>query len=270
MEMIEFENVSISYDIGSDVIDNLSLSIKKGEFITLLGPSGCGKTTLLKTINKLIHVNQGDIRIAGENIRDLDSIELRRGIGYVVQSIGLFPHMNVSGNISYVLDITKQDRKLIDERVRYLINLVGLDTSFLDKMPSQLSGGQKQRIGVARALASDPDIILMDEPFGAVDEIIRSKLQDELLRIHRSLGKTIVFVTHDIHEAVKLGTRIAIMNKGQIEQIGTKEELIYEPRTDFVRSFLGVKAYQSTIAHDVLIQMYDEDLKRYLSQSGRD
>lgn len=265
MEMIEFENVSISYNSSSDVIRNLSLSIKEGEFITLLGPSGCGKTTLLKTINKLIAADQGDIRIAGVNIRDMDSIELRRGIGYVVQSIGLFPHMSVAENISYVLDITKRERRFIEERVRYLIKLVGLDDSFLGKMPSQLSGGQKQRIGVARALASDPDIILMDEPFGAVDEIIRNMLQDELLRIHRALGKTIVFVTHDIHEAVKLGTRIAIMNEGKIEQIGTKEELIYEPKTNFVRSFLGLKAYQATIDHDVLTQMYERDLKRHMT-----
>lgn len=263
MAIVRFRNVSKAYEEGKKVIDDLSLDIQEGEFLTLLGPSGCGKTTLLKMINKLIDPNEGTIEANDKALRDWDTVELRRSIGYVIQSIGLFPHMSIEKNIRYVLDIQNMNDAQSKIRAEELVELVGLDRSFLHKRPSELSGGQKQRVGVARALAADPDIILMDEPFGAVDEIVRSMLQDELKKLQKDLNKTIVFVTHDIHEAMKLGTRIALMNNGKLEQIGTKEELIFEPRTEFVKAFLGMKGFQSILDNKVLEELYESALESY-------
>jgi osmoprotectant transport system ATP-binding protein len=243
MSIIRFENVTKSYDNKVNTIDNLNFLIEPGEFIALIGPSGCGKTTILKLINKLHKPDSGKIYINKKEINEWNDIELRRNIGYVIQQVGLFPHMNISDNISYVLDIKKVQKDVKAQRARDLIRLVGLSESLLDRYPSELSGGQKQRVGVARALAADPEIILMDEPFGAVDEIVRQTLQDEMLNLYKSLNKTIVFVTHDIEEAFKLSTRIVLFNNGKIQQDGTKEQLLFKPKNKFVEDFFGVKSF---------------------------
>ncbi|PKM55550.1 MAG: glycine/betaine ABC transporter ATP-binding protein [Firmicutes bacterium HGW-Firmicutes-5] len=262
MGFIEFENVSKSYNSSEIVIDSLSLSIPEGEFVTILGPSGCGKTTLLKMVNKLIDYNSGSITVDHKDIQDWDTIRLRRSIGYVIQQIGLLPHLNIEDNINYVLNITKSDKKLRRGRAEELIELVGLSIDHLDRYPRELSGGQKQRVGVARALAADPKIILMDEPFGAVDEIARTALQDEILNIHNKLKKTILFVTHDIQEAIKLGSTIVLINEGKVEQVGTKEDLIFNPASDFVKEFFGIKGFQATLDKSILRDLYKRILTK--------
>ncbi len=244
MNIIEFSNVTKTYQ-GRLILDNISLTMARGDFHTLIGSSGAGKTTMLRLINGLIKPDSGGILVNGKDIRQTNIIELRRNIGYVIQSIGLFPHMNIYDNINYVPALMGADKAAGAERVNELVKLVGMQESDLKKYPSQLSGGQKQRVGVARALAADPEIILMDEPFGAVDDITRHKLQDEIMEIHRKLGKTVVFVTHDIEEAIKLGTRIIILNEGRIEQIGSRNEITFFPKNEFVRAFLGNKSYIS-------------------------
>lgn len=259
--MVEVNHIYKNYTEDSIILDDLSLSIEEGEFITILGPSGCGKTTLLKMINKLIAFDQGDIKVKGKSITEWDTIKLRRNIGYVIQQIGLFPHMNIEDNISYVLSLEGVEKTKRRERAEELIVLVGLSIEMLDRYPSELSGGQKQRIGVARALAADPDIIIMDEPFGAVDEIARTALQDELLKLQKRLNKTILFVTHDIQEAIKLGSRIVLLNKGKIEQIGTKEELLFSPASQFVKDFIGLKGFKSILNNDILSRVYDQVIK---------
>ncbi|MEX1307803.1 MAG: ATP-binding cassette domain-containing protein, partial [Eubacteriales bacterium] len=256
-QVIEFKNVTKSYDGGEAIIQDLNLSIPEGELVTILGPSGCGKTTLLKMVNKLIVPDSGSIFVNGVDIQDIDTIDLRRAIGYVIQQIGLLPHLTVKQNINYVLSLQKKGAEIKDARAVELINLVGLDASFLDRHPRQLSGGQKQRVGVARALAANPAIILMDEPFGAVDEIARTILQDELIKIHGELKKTILFVTHDIEEALKLGTKIILLNNAKIEQIGTREELIFHPKSEFVKTFFGLKGLKASLDNDVLSRLYD-------------
>jgi osmoprotectant transport system ATP-binding protein len=243
MELIRFENVYKSYDTGKTIIDDLNFSINNGEFITLIGKSGSGKTTILKLINGLLSLDSGKIFIKNKEIRDWNIIDLRRDIGYVIQQIGLFPHMSILENIGYVLNLKKETKENIRERAEYLISLVGMSNSYLEKYPRELSGGQRQRVGVARALAANPDIILMDEPFGAVDEITRRSLQDEIVKLHQSLNKTIIFVTHDIEEAFKLGTRIVLFNKGKIIQEGTKQEILTNPKNEFVEDFLGNKIF---------------------------
>lgn len=258
---IELRNISKSFQ-GRLILDNISLTMDRGDFCTLIGSSGAGKTTLLRLINGLIKPDSGQVLINGENIATMDIIKLRRNIGYVIQSIGLFPHMSIFDNINYVLSLKGEDRSVGNERVKDLIKLVGMAESDLKKYPSQLSGGQKQRVGVARALAADPEIILMDEPFGAVDDITRYKLQDEILEIHHKLNKTIVFVTHDIEEAIKLGTKIVVLNEGKIEQIGTKNEITFSPKNEFVKAFLGNKSYISylttTKVEDVCLASLDD------------
>lgn len=243
MDIIKFEHVQKSYERNIKVIDDINLNIKKGEFVTLIGKSGCGKTTLLKLINGLIKADSGKIYIDNKEINDWNIINLRRNIGYVIQQIGLFPHMNIEENIGYVLNIKNVNKKYIRNRVKELINLVGLDETYLTKYPRVLSGGQKQRVGVARALASDPEIILMDEPFGAVDEITRKILQDEILNLQQKLRKTIIFVTHDIEEAFKLGSKIILFDKGKVVQCGSKEDIIFNPSNDFVENFFGIKNF---------------------------
>ncbi|MDY0235589.1 MAG: ABC transporter ATP-binding protein [Gudongella sp.] len=219
-------------------VNNLSLIVNKSEFLVILGPSGCGKSTLLRLINKMTKRTSGEIEVEGDNIDDLKDEELRKSIGYVIQSIGLFPHMNVKKNIATVPQLLKWDEKKIDKRVDEMLLLVGLDPKqYKLKKPSQLSGGEAQRVGVARALASDPDILLMDEPFGAVDPISRLRLQKEFRQIQRRLKKTVVFVTHDTDEALLLADRICIMNEGKVVQIDTPEHIILHPKDDFVRSF---------------------------------
>ena len=256
--MIEIRDVIKSYDGINLVLDSLSLDVKEGEFVTLLGPSGCGKTTLLKMINKLIPYNGGKISIKGRSLEEWDTIALRRSIGYVIQQIGLFPHLSIENNIGYVLSlegVKKPDRL---ERAAELIELVGMKRDMLGRYPGELSGGQRQRVGVARALAADPDIILMDEPFGAVDEIARTALQDELLALQKKLGKTILFVTHDIQEALKLGSRIVLLNEGHIAQVGTKEELLFQPASEFVREFFGLKGFKSILDEGIMKDVYEK------------
>jgi len=261
MALIEFVDVEKSYKSSSKVIDKINLKINEGELITILGPSGCGKTTLVKMVNKLIIPDAGVIKIKGKNINQWDTIELRRSIGYVIQQIGLFPHLTVEENIVYVLSLLKVNKNIRKNRAKELIQLVGLEEDYLSRYPRELSGGQRQRVGVARALAADPDIILMDEPFGAVDEIARTSLQDELIEIHKRLNKTILLVTHDIEEALKLGSKIILLNQGQIEQIGTREELIFNPASNFVREFFGLKGFKASLDEAAIGQIYDKVLK---------
>ena len=239
--MIRLDGVSKVFAGSSKpAVTDLSLDVEEGEFVTLVGPSGCGKTTTLKMINRIIEPTSGRIEVAGRDALSIEAHELRRSIGYVIQQIGLFPHRTINQNIATVPDLLGWDRVRTNKRVGELIELVGLESDMLDRYPSELSGGQQQRVGVARALAADPPILLMDEPFGAVDPIVRSNLQDEFLDLHRNLGKTVVFVTHDIDEAVYLGTRTAMLNVGGIlEQYDTPARILAEPSGEFVRDFLG-------------------------------
>lgn len=255
MSIIRFENVTKSYEHVGAVIDNLTFSIQKGEFVALIGPSGCGKTTLLKMINGLLKPDSGRIYIDNREISSWDIVQLRRNMGYVIQQVGLFPHLTIAENINYVLGIKKVAKPIQQERGRELIRLVGLDEKYLERYPAELSGGQKQRVGVARALAADPEIILMDEPFGAVDEITRRNLQEELFKISSVLHKTIVFVTHDIEEAFKLGSRIALLNKGKVVQAGSKEELIFFPKDKFMENFFGCKNFSAFLTTTKIIEL---------------
>ena len=223
--IIRFVDVTKAYD-DEAILDQFSMDIGKGEFLTIIGSSGCGKTTLLKMINGLLIPDTGTVCVQGQDISKTDLIALRRNIGYAIQGVGLFPHMTVRKNIAYVPSLlNRQNRQKTEAAVARLVKIVGLDQSLLDRYPSELSGGQQQRVGIARSLAAAPEILLMDEPFGAVDEITRRMLQDEILRIHRELGVTIVFITHDIREALKLGTRVAVMDHGGLVQIDTPENI---------------------------------------------
>ncbi|WP_375088723.1 ABC transporter ATP-binding protein [Peribacillus sp. RS7] len=238
--MIQFENVSKQFDDGTTAVSSLNLTINKGEFFVLIGPSGSGKTTTLKMINRLIAISDGTIFINGKKISEYDIHELRWNIGYVLQQIALFPHMSIEENIAVVPEMKKWNKKKIVNRVDELLEMVGLEPQiYKQRKPSELSGGQQQRIGVVRALAADPEIILMDEPFSALDPISREKLQDDILNLHKAIKKTIVFVTHDMQEALKLGDRICIMKDGEVVQVGTPNELIYHPINDFVKEFIG-------------------------------
>ncbi len=239
--MIELTEVTKRFGgTTAPAVDRLTLTVADGEVVVLVGPSGCGKTTTLKMINRLIEPTSGTISIDGVDVTGLEPHELRRGIGYVIQQIGLFPHRTVRENIATVPRLLGWDRARIERRVRELAETTDLGDDMLDRYPSELSGGQRQRVGVARALAADPPILLMDEPFGAVDPIVRAKLQDELLELQRRLRKTIVLVTHDIDEAIKLGDRVAILSVGgHLEQYAPPEELLRAPANDFVADFLG-------------------------------
>ena len=239
--MIKFENVSKSYkNTNDDVVKNISFEIAKGELVVLIGPSGCGKTTCLKMINRLEKISDGKIYINGKPNIDYDPIELRRSMGYVIQQIGLFPHMTIRDNIEIIQKLSDVDKDRINSRTYELMKMVSLDADeYLDRYPTQLSGGQLQRIGVARAFAMDPEIILMDEPFSALDPLTRTQLQDELLYIQSRIKKTIVFVTHDMNEAIKLADRICIMKEGQIVQYDTPENIMKNPVNDYVSNFVG-------------------------------
>lgn len=236
--LLEFKNVTKRYN-GKAAVKNLDLHIKKGEFVCFIGPSGCGKTTTMKMVNRLIGITEGDIFVDGKNINEQDPVQLRRSIGYVIQQIGLMPHMTIKENIVLVGTLLKWSKEKKDERARELIKLVDLPEEYLDKYPHELSGGQQQRIGVLRALAANPPLILMDEPFGALDPITRDSLQDEFKKLQKELNKTIVFVTHDMDEALKLGDRIVIMKDGEIVQADTPEEILRNPANEFVEEFLG-------------------------------
>lgn len=237
--IIQFDHVIKRY--GEQIaLNDFSLSVERGAFLTIIGSSGCGKTTALKMINGLNIPDSGQILVEGTDISNTDLIALRRRIGYVIQGTALFPHMTIRSNIVYVLKLTEpRNSKKHQTAAERLIQTVGLDSSMLDRYPSELSGGQQQRVGIARALAVSPPILLMDEPFGAVDEITRKNLQDEILRIHRELKTTIVFVTHDIREALKLGTHILVMDNGQKVQYAPPEELLSSPANHFVTDLLS-------------------------------
>jgi osmoprotectant transport system ATP-binding protein len=237
--MIEFKNISKQFN-NKKVIDNFNLSIADGEFVVLIGPSGCGKTTLLKMINKLNTPTSGEILINNKAISAIDTIELRRNIGYVIQNTGLFPHMTVKENIELIPILKGESLESISNNCKNLLSMVGLNPiEYLDRFPEELSGGQKQRVGVVRALATNADIILMDEPFSALDPITRNSLQEELFQMQQELKKTIVFVTHDMDEAIKLGSRICILENGKIAQYDTPENILKKPSSDYVEDFIG-------------------------------
>ena len=235
--MIEYKNVSKSYG-NQDIIKQLDLKIEDGTFLTIVGTSGSGKTTLLKMINGLVKPNQGQILINGQDVQDTDLTELRRNIGYSIQGNGLFPHLTVAENIAYVLNLQKKNQVEIEKVVDEKLAMLGLDIHLKNRYPAALSGGQAQRVGIARALAATPDILLMDEPFGAVDAITRYQLQRELKSLHEETGITVVFITHDITEALGLGTKILVLDKGEIQQYGTPQEIKMQPANDFVRKLL--------------------------------
>lgn len=247
MFLIELKNVNKVYEDGFQALKDIDLVLEQGKINVLIGPSGCGKTTTMKLLNRLEDFTDGEILIDGKDIRTLDPIELRRHMGYVIQNIGLFPHMNIYDNVATVPKLLKWDKKRIEARVDELLNMVNLDPEVYSKRyPSNLSGGQQQRIGVIRALAAEPSTILMDEPFSALDPISREQLQDELVNLQKEIQKTIVFVTHDMDEALKIADQIILMNDGHIVQQGSPSELLENPLNDFVREFIGVQRLENS------------------------
>ncbi len=254
--MIELELVTKIFLGGITAVDSLSMTVAEGETVVLLGTSGSGKTTTMKMINRLIEPTSGSIRINGRETSGYDPVELRRSIGYAIQHIGLFPHMTIGENIAVVPRLLTWERSRIRARIDELLRLVSLDPDdFRDRYPAQLSGGQRQRIGVARALAADPPIILMDEPFGALDPITREQLQDEFLELESEIRKTIIFVTHDVFEAVKMGDRIALLDQGKLQQLATPSELVDHPANEFVDQFLGSHRFQLSLLTQTLSGM---------------
>jgi osmoprotectant transport system ATP-binding protein len=239
--VIQYEEATKRYGPGPPALDCLTLDVPDGETCVLVGPSGGGKTTALKMVNRLVEPTSGRVLIDGRDVAAGDPVALRRGIGYVIQQVGLFPHLDVAANVATVPRLLGWDRRRIDARVDELLDLVGLDTAtYRHRRPDELSGGQRQRVGVARALAADPPVLLMDEPFGAVDPVTRSRLQDEFLRLQRQLRRTVVLVTHDIDEALRLGDRLAVLaTGGRLEQYGTPAEVLARPATPFVADFVG-------------------------------
>jgi osmoprotectant transport system ATP-binding protein len=256
---LQFDSVSKTYPgADSPVITDLSFEVPAGEICVLVGPSGCGKTTAMRMVNRLVDITSGDIRIGGRSVRERDPAHLRREIGYVIQQVGLFPHQTIAQNIAAVPKLLGWDGRRTHERVAELLDLVGLDQALGARYPAQLSGGQRQRVGVARALACDPPLMLMDEPFGAIDPINRERLQNEFLRLQARLRKTIVFVTHDIDEAIKMGDRIAVMKVGGVlAQYATPAELLVSPADDFVEDFVGADRALKRLA---LLRVRDLDL----------
>ncbi|MGX5791333.1 betaine/proline/choline family ABC transporter ATP-binding protein [Staphylococcus equorum] len=237
--MLSIKNLSKVYGGGKKAVDNISLDVESGEFIAFIGTSGSGKTTALRMINRMIEATEGQITINGGDVRKMNPVELRRKIGYVIQQIGLMPHMTIRENIVLVPKLLKWSQEKKERKAKELIKLVDLPEEFLDRYPSQLSGGQQQRIGVVRALAAEQDVILMDEPFGALDPITRDTLQDLVKELQQKLGKTFVFVTHDMDEAIKLADKICIMSEGQVIQFDTPDNILRDPANDFVRDFIG-------------------------------
>ena len=239
--MIRLEDLTKVFPAQDEAaVDDLSLEIYEGEIVVLVGPSGCGKTTTMKMINRIIEPTSGRIFLQGEDVTKVNPDKLRRRIGYVIQQIGLFPHMTIADNIATVPRMLGWEKKRTSDRIDELLETVGIDLSYRDRYPKELSGGQRQRIGVARAMAADPPVLLMDEPFGAIDPITRDRLQDEFLRLQQEIKKTIVFVTHDIDEAIKMGDRIAILKQqSKIAQYDTPEKILTDPADDFVADFIG-------------------------------
>lgn len=264
--MITFDHVTKIYDGHTKAVDDVSFTVEKGNIVVLLGPSGCGKTTLLRMVNRLETITEGDISVASQSIRDMDRIELRRNIGYVIQSTGLFPNMTIEENVTIVPDLLGWSKKKKRDRFNTLMALIGLSPDqYRRRYPHELSGGQQQRIGVARALAADPPVMLMDEPFGALDPIIREKLQDEFLQIQREVQKTILFVSHDIDEAVKMGDKIVLMRRGKIMQYDTPSNILTHPTNKFVARFVGKdRALKSLSLHTV------DDLKHVIGMARID
>ncbi len=254
---LEFHNVTKRYP-GSrtPAIEDLSLTVPAGEICVLVGPSGCGKTTAMRLVNRMIDLSGGDILIDGRSVLETNPADLRRDIGYVIQQVGLFPHVSIAHNITTVPRLLGWDKKRMQERCDELLDLVGLPRDLADRFPNQLSGGQRQRVGVARALAADPPLMLMDEPFGAIDPINRERLQSEFLRLQSEIKKTIVFVTHDIDEAIKMGDRIAILREGgELVQYDTPERILAEPADEFVAQFVGADRGLKRLALTTLGQM---------------
>ncbi len=232
--IIEFKDIKKAYD-DKVVMEHFNLTIEKGDFVTIIGSSGGGKTTVMKMVNGLIEPTSGDVFVEGKNIKELNQTELRRNIGYAIQGSVLFPHMTVEQNIAYVPTLlNKRDKERTKRAVAKWMDIVGLEDELRHRYPAELSGGQQQRVGIARALAASPEILLMDEPFGAVDELTRASLQDEIARIHKETGITILFVTHDISEALKLGTKVLVIDQGEIQQFDTPEEILLHPKNEFV------------------------------------
>jgi osmoprotectant transport system ATP-binding protein len=257
--VIQFKNVGKTFEDGFEALKGINLEVKDGELLTLIGPSGCGKTTTMRMINRLIDPSEGQILINGEDILKKNPVKLRRDIGYVIQQIGLLPHMSIEDNISIVPKLKKWPKEKYEKRVDELLDLVGLDPSiFKKRYPSELSGGQQQRIGVIRAMAADPPIILMDEPFSALDPISREQLQDELVKLQEEIHKTIVFVTHDMDEAIKIANRIAIMRDGEIVQLDTPDKILRHPKDDFVRDFIGEKRLNNEMGNPVATDLMME------------
>lgn len=256
--MIQFTNVTKRYSDGSTALKGIDLEIKEGELITLIGPSGCGKTTTMKMINRLVEPTSGQILIGGKDISRINPVELRRNIGYVIQHIGLFPHMTIKENIAIVPKLKGIEKSSYEQRIDDLMEMVGLDPSqYRDRYPAELSGGQQQRIGVIRALAAEPSIILMDEPFSALDPISREQLQDELIHLQEEVKKTIVFVSHDMDEALKIADRIVLMKDGEIVQADTPDRILRRPKNDFVRTFIGgnrLNESEQLTVDDVMVQ----------------
>jgi osmoprotectant transport system ATP-binding protein len=240
---VELDGVGVRYPNGTLAVHDVTLAIDGGTFAVLLGPSGCGKSTLVRTINRMIEPTSGTVRIDGGDVRARDATLLRREIGYVIQAVGLFPHYTVAENVAVVPTLLGWDRARIARRVDELLGLVSLEPGrYRERKPRELSGGEAQRVGVARALAAEPRVLLMDEPFAAVDAIVRRALQDEIARVHREIGTTIVFVTHDVDEALRLADRVVVMNAGGVVQTGPPAEILARPADDFVRSLVGVDA----------------------------
>jgi len=238
--MIKFQNVRKTYNGNVEAVRDISFDVEDGEFIILIGPSGCGKTSLLRMVNQLETITDGDIILNGKSVKQLNKIEMRREMGYVIQSNGLFPNMTIEENVMIVPNLLGWDRTKQRNRYNYLMDLIGLHPDeYRKRFPHELSGGQQQRIGVARALAADPPVMLMDEPFGALDPIIRTRLQEEFLQIQREVKKTILFVSHDIDEAVKMGDKIALIREGKLIQYDQPAEILLRPRHEYVSEFVG-------------------------------
>ena len=246
--MIEFINVGMTYPNGNVGLKNINLTIKESEITVFIGPSGSGKTTLLKMINRLEDNTTGEVKINGKNVKDYNIHKMRWDIGYALQQVALFPHMTVEENIAIVPELKKWKKEKIDARINELLNMVGLEPEkYRKRTPSELSGGEAQRVGIARALAADPKIILMDEPFSALDPITRANLQEDVKKLQKQIHKTIVFVTHDIEEAFLLGDKICIIQDGELIQFGTKHEIISNPKNDFVKKFIAFKKKEGEI-----------------------
>ena len=240
--MIEFINVGMTYPCGNVGLKNINLTINESEITVFIGPSGSGKTTLLKMINRLEDNTTGEVKINGKNVKEYDIHKMRWDIGYALQQVALFPHMNVEENIAIVPELKKWKKEKINARIDELLHMVGLEPEkYRKRKPSELSGGEAQRVGIARALAADPKIILMDEPFSALDPITRANLQEDVKKLQKQINKTIVFVTHDIEEAFLLGDKICIIQDGELIQSGTKQEIISNPKNDFVKKFIAIK-----------------------------